>query len=662
MKTQHYIRFISGLAMLLMFSTTGMAQKNLTKAKEAMDRFAYTEAIGYFEKYFVLHPPSSGNLRDISYCHLMMNNQKEAAKWLKRLSVKRDATAYDILIYARTLHSLGEYAEAIEHYQRYGVMKPEDKNTADAMISACNQAIEWIENPEHYEVENLMAVNSENSDFGLIAYEDHYVFTSDRRNKPMYTDKEVHGWTGNPYYKLYKTDQSKPNTGEILAQINGDFHTGPAVYDTDNKAMFFTRTRIVKQKQRPTNPDPTSWMNPPSNDLYTNRLEIYIAHDENGNWSQAKPFEHNRAEEYSVGHPTLSPNGKILYFVSDMPGGYGETDIYYSHKQADGSWSKPANAGSNINTSGKEMFPHIDNEGTLYFSSDGHAGMGGLDIFKASGSENNWSVAENLRFPINSSGDDFSIYFTEAGKQAYFSSNREGGKGSDDIYRLTWSPPTQLVLAVKTLENFDGMLTPLPYVNLDITANSDGSVTTTKTNQESVVYLQADCNKTYTVKAQRENHFSQTAMVSTECTTKSDTIWVEVVLERIVINKAIVLKNIYYDFDKWNIRPDAAIELDKLVNILKENPEIIIELGSHTDSRGSKQYNETLSQRRAESAVAYIISMGIEAERITAKGYGESVPVNECVDGVNCSEEAHQMNRRTEFKVTGYRHGLVSTE
>lgn len=206
------------------------------------------------------------------------------------------------------------------------------------------------------------------------------------------------------------------------------------------------------------------------------------------------------------------------------------------------------------------------------------------------------------------------------------------------------------------------MLTPLPYVNLDITANSDGSVTTTKTNQESVVYLQADCNKTYTVKAQRENHFSQTAMVSTECTTKSDTIWVEVVLERIVINKAIVLKNIYYDFDKWNIRPDAAIELDKLVNILKENPEIIIELGSHTDSRGSKQYNETLSQRRAESAVAYIISMGIEAERITAKGYGESVPVNECVDGVNCSEEAHQMNRRTEFKVTGYRHGLVSTE
>lgn len=661
MKTQLYLKLFATIILSIFLSSNINAQKNLENAKDLMDKYEYAEAIKEFKNYFELNTPSLNNLRDISYCYLMINNKAEASKWLKNLTDRSGATSYDIWIYARTLHSMGQYAEAIEQYGKYGSLKPEDKSKAEKYIEACRQAEIWMDNPEFYEVENVKELNSPNSDFGLIVLGEKVFFTSDRSNKAIYSQKETHGWTGNPYYKIYQTKLRNLDTGESVDDLNGEFHTGPAVYDANTNTMYFTRTTLVKQNQRPENIDPTSWMNPPSNELFTNRLEIYTSKFENGQWSEPEPFQHNRAEQYSVGHPAISPDGKTIYYVSDMPGGLGETDIYFSKIKADDSWSNPINAGKTINTEGKEMFPHIDSEGKLYFSSDGHPGMGGLDIFSAQGTEREWKGLENMRYPINSYGDDFSIYYTEPGTMAYFSSNRQGGQGNDDIYRLSWSPPETLVLAVRTLENFDGELLHLPNVKLDIVNSQDDS-NTLITNHEAIAIMQADCNQTYTIKAQLENHFSQTEIITTECITKSDTLWVDVILERIVINKAIVLKNIYYDYDKWNIRPDAAMELDKLVVILKDNPEIIIELGSHTDSRGTDRYNENLSQRRAESAVEYIISQGIDSGRISAKGYGESVPVNECVDGVYCSEEDHQMNRRTEFKVTGYNYNIVQTE
>jgi outer membrane protein OmpA-like peptidoglycan-associated protein len=295
----------------------------------------------------------------------------------------------------------------------------------------------------------------------------------------------------------------------------------------------------------------------------------------------------------------------------------------------------------------------------LFFSSNGHPGMGGLDLFEATGSKNNWTNPQNLKYPINSPRDDFAIIFKEPGTMGYFASNRNEGVGSDDIYSFEYSPPpppepTELILAVKTMEKLDdGTLVNLPGINVHYHFNESTEEISVPEISPGVYHTKIKCDETYMVHGTNPDFFANSQEITTKCETMNDTVFVEFVFDRIVIDKPIVIENIYYDYDKWNIRPDAAVELDNIVELLTDNPHIIIELGSHTDSRGSKRYNENLSQKRAESAVQYIVSNGISQERITAKGYGEYQLVNHCSDGVKCSEEEHQMNRRTEFRVIG---------
>jgi outer membrane protein OmpA-like peptidoglycan-associated protein len=279
--------------------------------------------------------------------------------------------------------------------------------------------------------------------------------------------------------------------------------------------------------------------------------------------------------------------------------------------------------------------------------------MGGLDLFSAKGNRDNWSFVENLKYPFNSPKDDFSISWNEDGNSGYLASNRDGGKGADDLYSFSYAPPTRLVMVVKTLQRLeDGSIAPMNDANVRVEESQGALVYDRMVNQDGLIYSEASCNTDYVIEGQREGYFaSSTRMGTPPCLTRHDTVYAELIFDKLVINKPIVLENIYYDFDKWNIRPDAAVELDKLVKILVDNPTISIELGSHTDSRGTAQYNETLSQKRAEAAVEYIISRGIDASRITAKGYGENVPVNECVYGAKCTDEQFQMNRRTEFKI-----------
>jgi outer membrane protein OmpA-like peptidoglycan-associated protein len=332
-----------------------------------------------------------------------------------------------------------------------------------------------------------------------------------------------------------------------------------------------------------------------------------------------------------------------------MPGGFGNSDIYYCTLQSDGSWSNPVNAGPTINTDGKEVFPVFDQNGTFYFSSDGHSGLGGLDIFETHGSKSNWSNPENLKYPVNSTRDDFLPYFTVPGLRGYLSSNRDGGKGADDIYYFS----KQLTIIVKTkTKNHNNQIIPLEEVNLKFDDLVKDEAKDYKTDNNGIFSTQSDCGSAFEITGTKPGYFQQEKSVQTACSSGNDTMFVELTLEKLEENKSYVLENIYYDFDKWNIRPDAAVELDKLVNILNEYPNIDIELGSHTDSRGTSIYNETLSQKRAESAVAYIISKGIKAKRIKAKGYGEYKLRTNCPDGVSCSDEDHQLNRRTEFTVT----------
>ncbi len=532
---------------------------------------------------------------------------------------------------------------------------PEKRKLVDEWISASEQSIQWMNNPEFFDITNAQQFNSENSDFGLVPFNDGYFFTSDRKIAGVsYSEDQIYGWTGNPYLKMFIVESSDSYDVNSFNDLNYKYHNGPGIYSSADKKFYYTRTKMVRVKKSPINPDPTSWHDNSTAYEYTNRLEIYIADFNNGKWQNIRAFPYNNSEFYNVGHPAISSDGSLLYFVSDMPGGFGSSDIYYCEKQTDGSWGIPKNAGSKINSEGKEVFPYISDDGTFYFSSDGHPGMGGLDIFSAKGDRNSWTIPQNLKSPMNSPKDDFSVYYTVPGKEGFFASNRDGGMGSDDIYSFKFSPPVNLVIAISAKEKIDNNtpLKDLKNVDVKLINNETLKEINTMTDDYGKSFVSGDCNSEYNISGTKDDYFTATAVVKTNCSTKHDTLFVELVLEKIVLNKPIVLRDIYYDFDKWNIRPDAAVELDKLVKILLDNPGINIELGSHTDSRGTAEYNRILSQKRAESAVAYIVSKGIDKSRIVAKGYGESVLVNNCSDGVVCTQQEHQMNRRTEFKVT----------
>ncbi len=654
MKTLNIFKYLLIGFVFTIISVNINAQNTLQKAKELQSDYDYAQAAALYQKHFAVRTPTLDEARDVANCYLMMSDTKSAGDWYARVVSYDSRTAQDVYIYANLLKSEGRYNDAILQFTHASAIDPALTASMDKQIEACNLAMEWIADPVFYNVSNATEYNSENSEFGLIRFDQEFMIASDRRETgSVYTKKDVYGWTGNPYIKLFDVKGVQNPSFHAVEGLNNQFHNGPAVFDNSSRTLIFTRTKMVKVKREKVNPDPTHWSKPLSDEEYVSRLELYTASYNDGQWGEVTPFVYNNAEEYSVGHAALSPDGKVLYFVSDMPGGYGDADIYYCEKNADGSWSIPKNAGSAINTSGKEVFPYVAEDGTMYFSSDGHQGMGGLDIFRATGSKDQWAVPENLKYPFNSPKDDFSITFESGNQSGYLASNRDGGKGGDDLYSFVFAPPTKLILVVKALERLDdGSIQPMTQANVKLEESNGNLLLNQAVNQEGLIYSEVSCNSDYIIEGHRDGYLISTAMVGTpQCTRRNDTVFAELVFDKMVINKPIVLQNIYYDYDKWFIRPDAAIELNKLVKVLSDNPTIIIELGSHTDSRGTSAYNETLSQKRAEAAVAYIVSKGIDARRITAKGYGENVPVNSCVDGVNCTEEQYQMNRRTEFKI-----------
>jgi outer membrane protein OmpA-like peptidoglycan-associated protein len=343
-----------------------------------------------------------------------------------------------------------------------------------------------------------------------------------------------------------------------------------------------------------------------------------------------------------------------------MPGGEGKTDIWMCVRDADG-WSQPVNLGPTVNTKENEMFPSVCDDGTLYFSSEGLAGYGALDIFKTTNRGGNWTTPVNLHAPINSSYDDFAIAFAPGDKNGFFSSNRPGGVGNDDIYSFQDKPPLPTYISglVKDKSNMQ----PISGATVFLYNPKTGKVKVLKTGADGMYKAIVENPADYVVKAMMPNFIADCSPFKPDAMKPGSTLTAprDLQLDKLVVNKTFRIDNIYYDFDKSNIREDAKPELDKLVNIMKENP-IDVELGSHTDSRGSFEYNDKLSQKRAESVVDYIISAGIDKSRITAKGYGEHQLINKCADGVECTPEEHQANRRTEFKVTDIKVAAPNTD
>ena len=651
-------RFLIGLILLISLTIQARhanAQYVLKQANEQYNLFNYSKAIDLYLQAYKKNQTFE-IAEHLANSYRLIQDYKNAETWYATTTALPDAKAEDFLRYAQVLQNNSNYSEAKKQYTKYYALSPEiDQKQLKLWIAACDSSIVWMKDPRPFDITNERGLNSSKSDWGAVKYNNYIVFTSDRINKSAEeavkgrpflrfdvdkpVDKERYLWTGNDYLHLY---QAQIGTGTEAAkpfQFNTDgtdYHMGAATFTADGNEMYFTLTRIPKKQTKDTAA------------IKTIKLEIWWSRRiaATGQWSKPLPFAYNN-EQWSVGDPYITPDGKTLYFVSDMPGGKGGTDIYSCKKSTTDNWEQPVNLAA-VNTKGNERTPVLYGD-NLYFSSDGGVGMGGLDIYKAESIGNSFAPAQNMGFPVNSPQDDFA-FIPVSETTGYLSSNRPGGAGSDDIYSYVQKPAPTFA--------FEGTVydkrTNLVIANSTVTLiKSNGKVLTAQSDAAGKFTFTLEEKSNYKLKGEKKSYLSDNQSLTTLRANPDITIRKDLYLDKIELNKAIRLENIYYDFDESYIREDAGEELDKLIKILKENPTIEIELSSHTDSRGNDAYNMQLSQDRADAAVQYIVDIGdINPRRIKAKGYGETRLLNRCKNGVNCSEAEHQLNRRTEFKIT----------
>lgn len=522
---------------------------------------------------------------------------------------------------------------------RYVDVKKTSKKIIIIAILFCVSFISAQTMAGKYVIKNIN-VNTEYADFGTAYFgNDSIIFSSPTKKRII---RNVWKPNEQPYLDLFIG--SIGNEGEIVGKhkvkgsVNTKFHEAIVVFTKDMKTVYYTGNNNYHDDVKN---DTTGIL----------RLQLYKAKVlQNGAWTDIEKLPFN-SDNYSTGHPALSSDGKKMYFVSDRPGTIGSTDIYMVNINEDGTYSSPKNLGKQVNTSGKEMFPFITDDNIIYYSSDGRQGTGGLDIFANKIYDTTISRALNIGEPINSVKDDFAFIIRDG--KGYFSSNRNEGKGDDDIYSFLTNEPlnidcTQEVTGVVVNKHTQEVLVGVEIKLLD----KDNIVIETAISDTNGVYhFTVKCNSTYKIVGDKEAFQDDGKSIIIVNDIVEIPIAVALALAPEVIENKINIENIYFDLDKSNIRTDAALELDKLVQIMKENPELIIEAGSHTDSRQTEAYNNRLSTRRAKSTRRYIISKGISRKRITAKGFGETQLTNKCSDDVECSDEEHQANRRTEFRI-----------
>ncbi|WP_214227985.1 OmpA family protein [Pedobacter sp. B4-66] len=620
----------------------------LKRADQLYAQYKYANAASIYLKLADTKKPKLTVLERLADCYQKMNDYEAAENWYARVVNFPDSKAENLINYGAVLKSNSRYTEAKKVLKSYAE-KTGDLKRVGNEIAGCDSALVWMANPTAHKIKNEIQINSTLADFGVFPIGDKIYYTAEPTQELL---KWKDGRTGNPFLKIYTANRLADNglsSKQIDKSVYNDenYHVGPIISNQKGNVFYVTRTYPGKAGE----------ISKESGTKFrTNNLELYFYTANNGKY-EVTPFPYNDVKKYSVGHAALSQDEKTLYFVSDMPGGLGGTDIWYCELQSDGNWGKPQNSGPSINTSQNEMFPNVAADGTLYYSSDGLPGMGGLDVFWTKGAKSNWSKPVNLRFPVNSPGDDFAFitnFTNENEVMGYLSSNRKGGVGNDDIYSFSNIKP-KMILALKgvTVNKKTGEI--LEAATVTLYANGRQILAKQSSKMDGTFFFELTKGTDYTVLGQKEKFYSDSATVSTKGLTKSDTLSVTLRLEPLFeIGKTIAIQNIHYDFDKDNIRKDAAKILDELVRTLRDNPTLEIELGSHTDSRGIDIYNLDLSQRRARSVVNYLVSRGISRTRLTAKGYGETQLLNRCGNGVKCSAAEHQANRRTEFKITKY--------
>lgn len=642
---------IISFIVLLGFGISATSQEKLKKeirGDKYFFTYSYDRAIESYENAKQLTVSGQRKLAE-SYFIMGQNTQAEET-YLKLVNASTGVIPEDYFNYAMVLKNSGKQNESTVWLDKFQTLAPTDLRAISYLDNKA-QFANYLTNDDDYKIVK-MSINTDAQDFGTSYYKDKIVYASSNAKPKMI--KRRYNWNGQPFLNLYSADVEDgqlKNPEFFNKKLNGKMHEGPASFSNDGTKMAYSRNN---SKDR-------------SKDKIV-ELQIFLSEFKDDKWSEATPFVHNNTA-YSVGHPFLTADGKTMYFTSDMPGGYGGTDIYKTTSNGNGEWTTPVNLGNRINTEGDEMFPFFEeNKKILSFASNGHFGLGGLDIFNAPLNGTEWGFVTNPGEPLNTQYDDYAQIFNEKTSKGYFSSNRTDGSGNDDIYGFDLTPKLIInKIIAGTVLDTQGKILPGTIVSL---LDEEGVVITSLNSDANGKYqFPVDTDKNYELIGDKEfyiegnviaNSFGVEDTIVANLTLLQD----EVVQEEDVIvpadlvvdqdlAKLIKLKPIYFDFDKSNIRPDAAKELDKVVKVMNKYPNMEVELAAHTDCRGTKDYNDVLSESRASASVDYIKSRITSPERIYGKGFGENKLINDCKceDEVvsQCTGKAHQENRRTEF-------------
>ncbi|NRA94523.1 MAG: OmpA family protein [Psychroserpens sp.] len=605
--------------------------RDTKKADKHFARFEYVDAAEDYKKLIDDGKGDEYVYAQLADCYYNVFNTQEAETWYAKALETSDEPEM-IFKYSQMLKANGKYEESNAQMSKFAQMRPSD-----------DRAIKFKENPGYlpkilekgakFNVQNL-GFNTQYSDFGG-TLKDGKLYIASARN----TDRKTYGWNEEPFLDVYELTKNEDGTYQAAAlveeDINTRYHEGVVSITPDGNTMYFSRESFFEKEYEKDSITKVRY----------GRLQLFKATKSGSTWGDVQGFPIN-SKEYSIAQPSVSADGKTLYFSSDMPGGFGQTDIWMAAINDDGSLGEPQNMGQKVNTSGKEMFPYVSSKNILYFSSNGHLGLGNLDVFVSKIVDGKMGPVRNIGIPVNSSADDFAFTIDEESGEGYVSSNRDGGLGGDDVYAIKKIQPLFDVLIAGTVVDAESD-EPINAASVTLYDDQGNKILSKVTNSDGTVDFIIEAGVGTELEVVMDGYESQKITIPASENEEEQVRIMLNPIEVLIGPEQINLNPIYFDFDKSNITAQAAFELDKLVQIMTKYPDMVISATSHTDSRGSASYNEKLSDRRAKTTVQYVISKGIDKSRISGMGKGESEPKVDC--GSNCSEEDHQLNRRSEF-------------
>jgi outer membrane protein OmpA-like peptidoglycan-associated protein/tetratricopeptide (TPR) repeat protein len=635
------------LLALMAISIIGCTNGRIKTGDKMYDNLSYSKAVEKYEKALKSRPDDTDLKLKLANAHRNLNNSADAEMYYRQVSDSIGLQGEDQVYYAQALMKNNKYEEAKGHLESYLKENPNDQLAKDLLGST--KAVDELKEDTAAYMLTPLPLDFTVSMFGPAHYGKGLVFAGETE---ITSAASTNPWTGYSFLDLFYIEKDKDGFWDIPVifseVLNGKFHDGPATFNGAEDMVVYTRSAMKNEKKQLVN------------DKRENQFYLYMSNKTDDKWSEPRELPFNDPR-YSVGHPALSADGKTLYFSSDMAGGYGGSDIYISNYDGE-TWSEPVNAGSTINTPGNEVFPYVAKDGRLYFSSEGHQTLGGLDVFVSTEKGGVWSQPVNLAYPLNSSQDDFAYIVNDDDTTGFVSSNRSG---IDMIYGYTKMSPIFILDGMASLKSENAPIEGVLITLINMTDGDTARVTTTENGKFKFNLLP---EKKYKVMGEKPGYFNLSEEFQTGKKSLEKKIAFGFEIDEIVEStsgtgsgdpkdgsdtaaKVYEIGEVFYDYDKATIRPDAEPKLNKLATLLKDNPSVSIEVQSHSDSRGSDAYNVNLSNRRAQAVVNYLVGKGIAKSRLKSKGFGESQPVNKCVDGVECTEAEHQQNRRTEFIV-----------